>query len=455
VRFITAGPDGNLWFTEQVTGKIGRITPGGVITEYALPVATAQPFGIAAGPDGALWFTEVDGNKIGRITTSGAITEFALPTVGARPFQITPGPEGSNRMYFTQFLGDRIGIVTMTGAVTDAVTLPAGSRPSGIVTIGGSVWFTEMGTSNLARLVTDTTVARISLGAGVAPNALAAGPGSTIWLTSGALDQVWKLSDQGAVIGQYSPPTAASDPWGMAIGADGNMWVALMSADKVARVASGQVPVSTKTPEVGPIAPIVPGTVLTSTTGTWSYQPSTYAYQWQRCTTGPADCADIAGAAAATYTVAVDDNLKYLRLRVIATNVSGPSSPVLTGLIPVGLPTTPQTPVTPAPATGTTVAVGSGVSAVLLAPTSQRRGTSRTYRVTFTADLQGTVTFTFTTKGKVKKVKGIPVKAETASYKWKVPWSWRKGTTTVLALFTPATGSPYVGGNMMDTVRIR
>ena len=33
---ITPGPDGNLWFTENGAGKIGRITTGGVITEFSL-----------------------------------------------------------------------------------------------------------------------------------------------------------------------------------------------------------------------------------------------------------------------------------------------------------------------------------------------------------------------------------------------------------------------------------
>jgi hypothetical protein len=32
---ITRGRDGNLWFTEALAGKIGRITPGGVITEFS------------------------------------------------------------------------------------------------------------------------------------------------------------------------------------------------------------------------------------------------------------------------------------------------------------------------------------------------------------------------------------------------------------------------------------
>ena len=33
VRGITAGPDGNLWFTESNLDKIGQITPLGVVTE--------------------------------------------------------------------------------------------------------------------------------------------------------------------------------------------------------------------------------------------------------------------------------------------------------------------------------------------------------------------------------------------------------------------------------------
>jgi streptogramin lyase len=44
-------------------------------TEYAVPTAKSQPFAITAGPDGALWFTENIGTKIGRISTSGVITQ--------------------------------------------------------------------------------------------------------------------------------------------------------------------------------------------------------------------------------------------------------------------------------------------------------------------------------------------------------------------------------------------
>jgi streptogramin lyase len=66
---ITAGPDGNLWFTDPNEWTIGRITPGGTIQEF--PVPASDPYGITAGPDGNIWFTDQNG-KIGRITVCGA-----------------------------------------------------------------------------------------------------------------------------------------------------------------------------------------------------------------------------------------------------------------------------------------------------------------------------------------------------------------------------------------------
>ena len=56
---ITAGPDGNLWFTELSANKVGKITPAGDITEFGAGIsANAGPYEITAGPDGNLWFAE-------------------------------------------------------------------------------------------------------------------------------------------------------------------------------------------------------------------------------------------------------------------------------------------------------------------------------------------------------------------------------------------------------------
>lgn len=66
---ITAGPDGNLWFTEWGGNKIGRISPSGSIAQFPVPISAGQLFGITAGPDNNLWFTEEYDNTIGRITS--------------------------------------------------------------------------------------------------------------------------------------------------------------------------------------------------------------------------------------------------------------------------------------------------------------------------------------------------------------------------------------------------
>jgi streptogramin lyase len=39
----------------------------GKIREFAVPTAGSSPSGITAGPDGNLWFTEPGGNKIGQL----------------------------------------------------------------------------------------------------------------------------------------------------------------------------------------------------------------------------------------------------------------------------------------------------------------------------------------------------------------------------------------------------
>ena len=115
---LTPGPGGNLWFTEQEDGKtageqpaVGEITPAGVMKLYALPQATtlnpnlgmpADPSAITTGPDGALWFGE--NGAIGRITTAGTIQQFPLPTPVATVEDITPGPVGE--VWFVQQVTD-------------------------------------------------------------------------------------------------------------------------------------------------------------------------------------------------------------------------------------------------------------------------------------------------------------------------------------------------------------
>ena len=126
---ITNGPDGNVWFTELLGNRIGRMTPGGTVTEFAAGLtAAALPFNICTGPDGNLWFTENAASQIGRITPAGVITEFPL-AAGRAPDEICLGPDGN--LWFAELDGDRIGRIPAFGFVFRRIENPAAIRARG------------------------------------------------------------------------------------------------------------------------------------------------------------------------------------------------------------------------------------------------------------------------------------------------------------------------------------
>src|SRR5690606_15581551 len=81
---IIAGPDGNVWFVEGYAGKIAKVTPSGMFTEYTPPAGTTFGKSLVAGPDGAVWLpATVSGVKsIARVTGAGVTTTYAIPGSG-------------------------------------------------------------------------------------------------------------------------------------------------------------------------------------------------------------------------------------------------------------------------------------------------------------------------------------------------------------------------------------
>ena len=71
------------------------VNHGGVITNYT-GTGISDPNYITAGPDGALWFTNLGNDSIGRITTSGIVTNYTGAGIGD-PYAITVGPDGAVR----------------------------------------------------------------------------------------------------------------------------------------------------------------------------------------------------------------------------------------------------------------------------------------------------------------------------------------------------------------------
>jgi hypothetical protein len=87
------------------------------------------------------------------------------------------------------------------------------------------------------------------------------------------------------------------------------------------RAASTTVPRNTKAPVIRGSA--VVGATVTSTRGSWTQQPTSFAYAWSQCDASGASCLFITGANRRSYTVAAGDLGHTLRVTVTTRNASG------------------------------------------------------------------------------------------------------------------------------------
>ena len=245
---IATGPDGNLWFTQNSSNKIGQITPLGIVTEFTLPGSSSTTRGITAGPDGNVWFTENNPDRtarIGRITPAGVITEFTVRVgfpegLGMAMDDIATGPDGN--LWFTGNTVNGEGIIgriTPDGVITEFTISTAFSSPVGI-TAGpdGALWFTESGeggnvgegrNGRIGRITTAGVITQFALPATpnntpIGPSDIITGPDGNLWFTESNTGKIGQITPQGIVTEFTIPFSGESRPGGITAGPDGNLW---------------------------------------------------------------------------------------------------------------------------------------------------------------------------------------------------------------------------------------
>jgi len=256
---ITAGPDGNVWFGEQGRTTVGRITRTGVITEFSTGVHAGGILGITAGPDGNVWFTEFIGNVIGRITPSGVVTEFNVGlSASAGPWGITAGPDGN--LWFTEYVNPgRIGRITPAGAITEFET---GITPGGgieAITAGpdGNLWFADQNNSLIGRITPTGTVTEFPTGGFPQVRGISAGPDGNVWFTEYNGAKIGRIDPTGAITEFNNGMSVNPKPRGITLGPDGNLWFTEEVGNRIARITTGAAVVVTSiTPSSGPASGI-------------------------------------------------------------------------------------------------------------------------------------------------------------------------------------------------------
>ena len=216
---VALGPDGNMWFLASGANRMWKLEPDGTTTIFDIAPAGAGgscPGGLAAGPDGNMWFTGQD--VIGKMTPTGAVTTYALPS-GTFPLSITAGPDGN--IWFTTL--HTISLITPTGSVTNH---PVAALGVSIVTgPDGNLWFTEPTVNRIGRMTVGGSLTEFSAGipAGSGVSSITPGPDGALWFSEFLADRVGRITTAG-VVTDYPMPSG-TNPGSITAGGDGNMWI--------------------------------------------------------------------------------------------------------------------------------------------------------------------------------------------------------------------------------------
>ncbi len=276
---ITSGPDGNVWFCENnvgTSGKIGMVTPAGVLSEFSVPsivynnrtyyfhplfitslagklwftsggavvsLTTSGAFtfyylasggqitienfsSIVAGTDGNLWTLDyASPNKLWRITTGGSFASAAL-TSNALQYGsagLVNGPDGN--LWFTEYNNNAVAKATTAGFVTEYATGLPTSNPIGIASgPDGNLWFTQKSTSGTSGYLMYMTTGGVLSGYNLphAPGVIASARGSLWYLASGPV--VWQFTPGGTTLYPYSLPAGSATGVWITTGPDLNLY---------------------------------------------------------------------------------------------------------------------------------------------------------------------------------------------------------------------------------------
>lgn len=142
----TRAPDGTIWAGGDI-GRFNRITPAGHVSTLVVPGLDAEPVPIGFDTRGNLWFFEYHFEEaepvIGRLSPGGQLSQVHLPP-GPRPtYEAMIGPPGEIWVARSDF--PHPGEIDRIGPGGKVSRFPIGVEPLAITAVHGGAWFSESG----------------------------------------------------------------------------------------------------------------------------------------------------------------------------------------------------------------------------------------------------------------------------------------------------------------------
>jgi virginiamycin B lyase len=224
-------PDGSLWYTGQAVNKLGHLDPKtGEFKEYALKVPNSGPHGLVADKEGNIWFTAISAGYVGKLDpNTGKISEYR-PDDRTEIDPHTPVFNHDGILWFTNQQTNSLGrLDPKTGEMTLTRVPTPHALPYGILIMQNNMpFFCEFGTNKLASIDPSTLkIHEYTLpAAGARPRRIALAPDGTIYYTDYARGYLGHFDpSKGTLVKEWmSPNGAESQPYGIAISGDGEVW---------------------------------------------------------------------------------------------------------------------------------------------------------------------------------------------------------------------------------------
>jgi virginiamycin B lyase len=229
--------DGPVYFTAQMTGRLGILDP---VTRRVMVIplgAGSAPHGVIVGPDGAPWITDGGLNAIVRVDpVTHAVSRWPLPASAANANLNTATFDREGRLWFTGQSG-YYGRLDPASGDMQVWRAPGGTGPYGMTTTpAGDVWFASLAGNYIARVDPKTGMATV-----VRPPTAKQGA-RRVW--SDSKGAVWVSYWSTGHVGRYDPASRTWREWKLPgdarayavwVAPDDSVWLSDWTANAIVR----------------------------------------------------------------------------------------------------------------------------------------------------------------------------------------------------------------------------
>jgi virginiamycin B lyase len=246
---IKVGPDGKLWFTSEITNRVGWITTGGALQTFQIRRTrggATPPMSIAPTADRKVWVTDEYHGRLHHVDVgAGTLQSFDPPCAHAS--DVTEGPDGT--LWFACFVPgvhSPLGVGRLSPQGTHGAAFRARARPCDGPPFGNSIAFDRSGNVWFACGIGDA-VGRLTVRTGTIKmfhdrrindaRGITLGRDNNLWFTSWTNNRIGRITPQGKVT--MFAGSGIDAPNQITAGADGNLWFTSLTNDRIGKITVG------------------------------------------------------------------------------------------------------------------------------------------------------------------------------------------------------------------------